>query len=399
MVLRKGKEFFRGRSKFRVYLWQDRRAVIIMTRISSLSASREWHITPCAAQHPFTVLNWNILAPQYEHYNQSNTLQLIGFDARLAAVADEILHRSPDIVTLQEVDEDTFNWLCWSLTEYKGIFLQKTGREDGCATFWQYSRFNLITHRDIRFSQEHKGRQVGQAVALWDETASEALVIGNTHLNFNIRNGELKLSQALLLLAGIFNVVWAVAEWLQSPSLIRKKIYYCPKTPAVIICGDWNSLPSGCLYHWLSSARHDFSNCPNERVSDQQRMFCGGTHHSMWNVLSREGKGGTAIEHRGRCGGSGNPFPNLEQLLASEQVKLFRYFNAVQWVYKKYVRHRKHKVPKLAETNVLLHPFELASAYYFDNSEPAATVWEGQQKGCVDYIWYNRNELVVSNRL
>eukprot|EP00955_Chlamydomonas_euryale_P008962 95782-Chlamydomonas_euryale.AAC.1 len=86
-------------------------------------------------------MSYNTLSPQYaQKYSawlyRDVPKHCIPWAYRLPLLLKEILYWAPDVLCLQEVSE--FGDLEAGLRHagYRGVFLQRAGRKDGCATFW-----------------------------------------------------------------------------------------------------------------------------------------------------------------------------------------------------------------------------------------------------------------------
>ncbi|CAL8140799.1 unnamed protein product [Orchesella dallaii] len=116
----------------------------------------------------FTVLCYNILCSRYATktlYNYCPSWAL-DWNYRRKAILSELLHYSPDIISLQELETDQFyNFFLpqLQLVGYSGIFGAKTRARtmseskrrmvDGCAIFYRTNKFRLVSEHLIEFSQ------------------------------------------------------------------------------------------------------------------------------------------------------------------------------------------------------------------------------------------------------
>jgi len=82
------------------------------------------------------------------------------------------------------------------------------------------------------------------------------IVIGNTHLLFNMKRGDIKLAQLAHLFAEI--------DRLAVDSKRKTKL-------PTIICGDFNSTPFSPLYNFITTGELDFRGLPKLKVSGQDK--------------------------------------------------------------------------------------------------------------------------------
>ncbi|KAI6230424.1 Poly(A)-specific ribonuclease [Aphelenchoides fujianensis] len=118
----------------------------------------------------FLVLSYNILSDNLlnpEHYPQCPKWAL-KWEHRRVQLVREILHYNPDVVSLQEVEEEQYHHYFvheMALHGYEGVFTSKSRtktilseakrkRVDGCALFWKRDTFALRRHRAVEFSQK-----------------------------------------------------------------------------------------------------------------------------------------------------------------------------------------------------------------------------------------------------
>jgi endonuclease/exonuclease/phosphatase family metal-dependent hydrolase len=135
---------------------------------------------------------------------------------------------------------------------YAGRFMKRTGdQQDGCALLWRESRLRLCAARDLayRVSSRFDRDNVGQLVALHavgesggdGDSAGATIVVGNTHVLFNPRRGDVKLQQVATLLAAAA----AMSDELSGAQGGRGV--------PVVVCGDFNSAPFSPIYDFLAS--------------------------------------------------------------------------------------------------------------------------------------------------
>lgn len=111
-----------------------------------------------ADEDRFTVFDGNILCPKYVTSSQYPYVPsgALAWTHRRDLVMDELRNRNADIITLQEIDSETFHEdfrPTLAMDDYKGVFWQKSRAQtmgereakqvDGCATFWKNNKWVL----------------------------------------------------------------------------------------------------------------------------------------------------------------------------------------------------------------------------------------------------------------
>ncbi|KAK7260860.1 hypothetical protein RIF29_27159 [Crotalaria pallida] len=232
---------------------------------------REWE--PAMAPPPpphckrFTILSYNILA-DYLAWEHRGALyshippRMLDWQWRKRSIIFELGLWSANILCFQEVDRfhDLEEEL--RLKGYSGIWKMRTGNPiDGCAIFWQISRFKLLYEESIEFNKLGLRDNVAQICVLEfinqnrfvssSLTDSSKIVVCNIHVLFNPKRGEIKLGQVRVLL----DRAKAVSKlWNNAP---------------VVICGDFNCTPKSPLYNFISEQKLDLSGIERDKVSGQ----------------------------------------------------------------------------------------------------------------------------------
>ncbi|XP_060208221.1 carbon catabolite repressor protein 4 homolog 6 isoform X1 [Lycium barbarum] len=237
----------------------------------------------------FTVLSYNILADYlaidhqrklYFHIPQ----HILDWEWRKRSILSELGWWSADILCLQEVDRFQELEAELKLRGYSGIWKRRTGDPaDGCAIFWNTSRFKLVHEEFIEFKKfglrdnvaqicvfESLGQQSKSSPAPSASPGdSNKVVICNTHVLFNPRRGEIKLGQVRVLLDKAYGVS---KLWDNAP---------------IVICGDFNSTPKSPLYNYIAEERLDLSEVPRDKVSGQESATINTVKRSSLNASAR----------------------------------------------------------------------------------------------------------------
>nr|XP_021398482.1 protein angel homolog 1 isoform X2 [Lonchura striata domestica] len=221
----------------------------------------------------FRVMSYNILAQDlveqgldlYVHCHPD----ILDWNYRLPNLLQEIQHWDPDVLCLQEVQENHY----WEQLEptfkemgFACFYKRRTGtKTDGCAVCYKHSRFQLISLSPIEYFRPGldvlNRDNVGLVLLLQpvlpeglDLKAVSPLCVANTHVLFNPRRGDIKLAQVALLLAEIDKI-----------ARTTEGSYY-----PVILCGDLNSVPDSPLYKFIRNGELSYHGMPAWKVSGQE---------------------------------------------------------------------------------------------------------------------------------
>ncbi|NXB81064.1 ANGE1 protein, partial [Donacobius atricapilla] len=248
---------------------------------------RDWEdlsVQPCALEQvpkntplfEFRVMSYNILAQDlveqgldlYVHCHPD----ILNWNYRLPNLLQEIQHWDPDVLCLQEVQENHY----WEQLEptfkemgFACFYKRRTGtKTDGCAVCYKHSRFQLISLSPIEYFRPGldvlNRDNVGLVLLLQpvlpegpDLQAVSPLCVANTHVLFNPRRGDIKLAQVALLLAEIDKI-----------ARTNEGSYY-----PVILCGDLNSVPDSPLYRFIRNGELSYHGMPAWKVVSGQEDF------------------------------------------------------------------------------------------------------------------------------
>ncbi|NXX26853.1 ANGE1 protein, partial [Nicator chloris] len=248
---------------------------------------RDWEdlsVQPCVLEQvskntplfEFRVMSYNILAQDlveqgldlYVHCHPD----ILNWSYRLPNLLQEIQHWDPDVLCLQEVQENHY----WEQLEptfkemgFACFYKRRTGtKTDGCAVCYKHSRFQLISLSPIEYFRPGldvlNRDNVGLVLLLQpvlpeglDLKAVSPLCVANTHVLFNPRRGDIKLAQVALLLAEIDKI-----------ARTSEGSYY-----PVILCGDLNSVPDSPLYKFIRNGELSYHGMPAWKVVSGQEDF------------------------------------------------------------------------------------------------------------------------------
>lgn len=220
----------------------------------------------------FSVLSYNVLCEKYatsQMYGYTPSWAL-SWSYRKQLILQEILLYEADIVCLQEVDVENFEeYFSPQLAYhgYKGVYWPKTRAKtmnevekksvDGCATFFKTSAFALVDKNVIEFNQSALRREdfkktqdifnrvmnkdnIAVVCLLESRKTGTRIISANAHIHWDPAFKDVKLVQVAMLMEELSSM----AKNENSP---------------IVICGDFNSIPSSGVYQLLSEGRvtHD----------------------------------------------------------------------------------------------------------------------------------------------
>ncbi|KAL6464900.1 hypothetical protein MHYP_G00272170 [Metynnis hypsauchen] len=214
------------------------------------------------------VVSYNILADIYAQTELSKTVlypycapYALELDYRQSLIKKELSGYNADIICLQEVDKGAFSdSLSPALDAFgmDGVFRIKEKQHEGLATFYRRSKFKFIGQHDIMLSEAlmkdavHsmllekvssnptlKEKVVQRSTTLQVTVLqsvsdpSKTVCVGNTHLYWHPKGGNVRLIQMAVALKHLKQV----SE--EHPGTL-------------LFCGDFNSTPSSGLFQLLS---------------------------------------------------------------------------------------------------------------------------------------------------
>jgi mRNA deadenylase 3'-5' endonuclease subunit Ccr4 len=188
-----------------------------------------------------TVTSNNILANSYvkpEWFTRTES-KYLDWNFRKQLLADKLKELQSDIICLQEVEQDAFDFLVKVLASYKyiGIYKSKINKPDGCACFYRSDKLNLEGVTVHYYNDKTNGETNSGHLAIITKFKFDIGIVGviNTHLKWdkNKENNHIGLIQIRELVESFVNVDTNVYGW--------------------IICGDLNSVPSSAVVKELTN--------------------------------------------------------------------------------------------------------------------------------------------------
>lgn len=216
----------------------------------------------------FSVLSYNILAQDllednshlYRHCSQP----LLQWGFRFPNILKELKQLDADIMCLQEVQDNHYGMQLKPILESLGYhceYKMRTGnKRDGCAICFKRSKFSLVSASPVEFYrpviQILDRDNIGLVVLLQPTLSQSAarVCVANTHLLYNPRRGDIKLTQLAILLAEINKLA------------SDGKDGHCP----IILCGDFNSVPDSPLYNFIRNGKLIYAGLQIGKVSGQE---------------------------------------------------------------------------------------------------------------------------------
>jgi len=220
------------------------------------------------------ILSYNVLAQFYIRIHKfelysSYPEHVLDWNKRSHLLLDTIASQDPDVVCLQEVEEQhylTFFSPRMESLGFSGKFLKRRCRPDGLAVFYRKNMFYLLKFHPIYLDKgvRHMNGDNVAAVLILEPIVTishlsdfgfyypsyEPIVIVTTHLLFTPQRGDVKLAQ----LAVIFSEIDAIA---------KKKNNYCGEQEKtgelgpwdyypIVFCGDMNFQPHCPLFNFVT---------------------------------------------------------------------------------------------------------------------------------------------------
>ncbi|KAM9340846.1 protein angel homolog 1 [Symphorus nematophorus] len=244
------------------------------------------------ASMDFTVMSYNILAQDLLEDNQELyihcPLEVLDWSYRCTQLLEEIQKWAPDILCLQEVQENHYHEQLYPVLSQMGytcVYKRRTGtKTDGCATCYRSSCFSEVSVTPLEFFRPETElldrHNVGIVLLLrpvvtgGSEVKAKAppLCVANTHLLFNPRRGDVKLAQLAIILAEMDSVVKSC----------KAKGEHCN----LILCGDFNSVPNMALYQLITTGELCFQGLPSWMISGQEdltfKAYCHRLSAPLW---------------------------------------------------------------------------------------------------------------------
>ncbi|KAL5008141.1 hypothetical protein ScPMuIL_013722 [Solemya velum] len=371
-----------------------------VTSSSKNDFKREWEYTRFGHHHVsrgepgfnFTVMSYNILAQNLLEDNsylyENCDDDFLNWEYRQQKLLGEISRFRPDILCMQEVYKDHYESFFKPKLQhlgYSGEYIKRSGdKQDGCATFYVNSKFTPDHVTPVPYFCDKNSvldrDNVGLVLSLKplkEKYSGERICVGNTHLLYNPRRGDVKLAQLMMLFAELDQCSYKSG----TNSNINNYQYH-----PVILCGDLNSEPYSHLYRLIAKGYLYYEGLCSHIISGQR-----GDRQRKPHYLERDF------------------FPS--KLSISDQCQYIHTVLKRHGVDPKMVDMRSPCPFYTQGSGYLWHRLNLMSAYThriqrLNNREAEVTTHHGRADCTVDYIFYNvldkhmqetRHELVAQN--
>ncbi|XP_055720807.1 protein angel homolog 1 isoform X1 [Salvelinus fontinalis] len=239
----------------------------------------------------FTVMSYNILAQDLLEANQELythcPLGVLSWDYRFPNLTQEFKKWEPDILCLQEVQENHFTEQLHPVLRYMGytcVYKRRTGtKTDGCVVCYRGDRFSQVSESLLEFYRpecELLDRDNVGIVLLLQPIITQGsevtakgppLCVATTHLLFNTRRGDVKLTQLAMLLAEI--------DYIMRNCKVKGE--HCN----VVLCGDFNALPNMPLYQLITTRQLYYHGLPAWMISGQEDLSYNIHHRRVFAPL------------------------------------------------------------------------------------------------------------------
>nr|CAD7199264.1 unnamed protein product [Timema douglasi] len=364
----------------------------------------------------FRVVSYNILADLYADSEVART-QLYPYcpsyaltiDYRKQLILRELLGYNADVICLQEVDSKIFDL---DLTPvlgyvgYEGVFHRKGGTvSEGVACLFHKSKFRLLDTKSVVLAEELKTnslfsdiwKKIEKNVALAErilarttclqctvlesvEDPREQVIVGNTHLYFHPNADHIRLLQGGMTIIYLQDIFAKLLSMVYKRGVCRPRLLVFVKD----LLSVWSDSTE---YHSLSSQREQFMSPCGHRdiVWSDSTEYHGliqserAVHESMWPqgyCLASTDKRVSMVV----CGDfNSTPECGVYQLFTTQFVPE----NCIDW---------KSKEDEAMNELSFSHSLLLGSAY----GTPAFTNFTSGFAGCLDYIFYQLDQLEIT---
>ncbi|EYU45447.1 hypothetical protein MIMGU_mgv1a022739mg, partial [Erythranthe guttata] len=163
------------------------------------------------------IVSYNILgvenSTKHPELYRDVSPKYLDWEYRKKILCKEVKGYQPSILCFQEVDHfDDLNEIL-AKDGFRGVYKARGGETcDGCAIFWKTELFTLLHEENIEFQRFGLRNNVAQfcvlkviqifvityffsCFILVEATTSRSLLVGNTHVLYNPKRGDIKLGQ------------------------------------------------------------------------------------------------------------------------------------------------------------------------------------------------------------
>lgn len=333
---------------------------------------RDWHIldeTP--ASETLSVLSYNILCDKYATSSQFGYTpsDVLSWDYRKDLILNEVKGHDADFICMQEVDMESYNeFFRRELSlHYKGVFWPKSRAKtmaereaksvDGCATFYNHRKYQLLDKQLIDFANtainrpDMKGEHdtfnrvmprdhIAVATFFENRVTGSRFIVVNAHIFWDPAYEDVKLVQVAILMEQISDFA---EKWAKHPPCTDKELFRHSEVDGEVNpAGSPEEPPTemGSSLEYSSGSQIPLIMCGD---------FNSGVGSGVYDLITQGSLAGNHSDLANR--GYGN-----------------------------FTR------------DGMEHPFSLKSAYS-GTAELSFTNYTATFQGVLDYIWYSTNSL------
>ncbi|KAK6619211.1 hypothetical protein RUM44_003593 [Polyplax serrata] len=220
-------------------------------------------------------ISYNILADFYTKTKEAKSSLFTYCDPnyldicyRTGLIFKELSGYNGDVICLQEVEKKFYTTHLRPFLEnlgFNGVFNEKEGSKEGCATFYNTNKFRIIHSAQHIYCEELTSNaifkdikekissnvklmervtslptQLQTTVLEWFTVCDELIIVGNTHLYFHPDADHIRLLQGIIG----FQLLLQTAK--------EQKQMYPNKNVSIIFCGDFNSTPDCGIFKFMT---------------------------------------------------------------------------------------------------------------------------------------------------
>ncbi|XP_044266913.1 2',5'-phosphodiesterase 12-like isoform X2 [Tribolium madens] len=233
----------------------------------------------------FRFVSYNILSNRYVDNEQFSYCppRFLAIDYRKQLIAKELSGYNSDIFCLQEVDNFAYNSYYKDLFKNKNYqsFYHKKGNKipEGLACFFNKTRFKKVDEHQIIFSQEYSYKKNHykylRTIIESNTLLKDCFMKQMTSLQITVLNTKISNKNVFVIVANTHLYYHPDAELvrvLQTSmattylSLLHKGYSKDGNTVRVILCGDFNSVPTSTVYEFLTKGKLSRDNQVFEKI-------------------------------------------------------------------------------------------------------------------------------------
>ncbi|XP_076816680.1 protein angel homolog 2-like isoform X1 [Clavelina lepadiformis] len=238
-------------------------------------------VSICGSDDTISVMSYNILSQKLlelnGHLYGKCDPNILPWEFRWKNLQQELKEYNVDVLCLQEVEhchyfQDIKPWL--ETLGYSSVYKKRSGsspnKPDGVLTAFRTDKFRLLKAIPVEYYRPNnpktKWNNVGSVMVLQLSligSKPSMLVVGNTHLLYNPKRGDIKLTQLATFFAEIDRV-------------LKELAITFGYQPPLVICGDFNSTPWSPLFQFITKGFLNYEGLTSKQISGQRSK--GASH-------------------------------------------------------------------------------------------------------------------------